>query len=318
MNPMDLQRTLQDPYNELKDIGVRYIESDESIASALGHARRVSLSGTSIHEVLLAVYRRTRCTSITIDVSGADSNVTGALKMFFLADLRLRDVTLSVDSTVLNGLDLAAAQVTLQRLVVRQTMSLEMYSHAIAEYSRRTSTPVGMHHFTGPSGGDDEALSDLCGVVDDLRLYHDSRGLVELSRCPKLRRLTIMCADPRIPQEAWDSVLSCRHCLDSIFIVDLGVDVDFDDLLKEYTSQLIRENLQLIQFRVRLGYLEDVPFSWIPPTELRNTLHHNRRRRMEEFIVECNLLPRTYCDSNMGMSLLYLLIQANCNALRDE
>jgi len=199
-----------------------------------------------------------------------------------------------------------------ERLVVRQSTPQEIHSQVIAEYARRTSTPIGPYSSF--------IFAHLnCAVVDELNLYHDNPWIVELFRFSKLRRLKIISTltSETLSRDAWSSILSCGQQMDSISIEARG-SRQYPSLI---VSKLIHGNDRLVHFRFRLRSLRWSYVSldtWVHPPELRNSLRRNRRRRISRFIAECNLLPCAYCDLSMETSLLYLLIQANCNALCDE
>jgi len=238
-------------------------------------------------------------------------NYMDGLEWFLNQDIRLPMVTLSIDFAVLKSVSLLRARATLQRLTARQRAPLGQHSEGIVEYAKKIDLERSI-------SGDDTVLPGLCAVVDELSLYHDSPWLVALPRCQKLRKLSIKCEGSfRImsrDRDVWVSLLPCRHHLDSLSIEAFRP----EEHSSTFVSKLIHGNDRLVRIIFR-SKSNQWPFEvsriWVP-TEVRNTLRRNRRRRMKHFVAECNLLPPEYNDElSVGTSLLYLMIHANCHRL---
>ena len=140
-----MQRALRHPRNRHRDVKVSRVELDESIASALCHARCVTLFETSLREAMLAVCRRPLATPITLYDDTNNTNNVAVFEWFLHQNIMLPYVTLSIDCAVLKNVSLSSAKATLQRLVVRQSSPQEKHSQVIAEYARRTSMPIWIY-----------------------------------------------------------------------------------------------------------------------------------------------------------------------------
>jgi len=323
VDPIQLQRILQDPQNSVKDIRLGGFELDGSISSALCCSRSLVLTDCHIREVLSNLSHRSHLAPIKLHIEAVRSENIQSLNRFFVQDISLPNVTVRIFAYKLNGLlckqlfsflrfPMSGTRlVALQRLEVCFKYSFAQSSEAVLKYARKTSTPIGLDLTMSSDERDEAKFRDLCDVVDTWIVYFDDPWLDELIQSPKTRKLVMNCKDrDSIPFRVWKKVLSCRH-LDSVSLQYVS---DSSILPIEYIFELIHENDRLVEFQVSTSH---EPQHWTMPRDVRQTLNCNRHRRMKQFMMECNMLPSAYNHLRMGASLLYLQIKANAGAFRD-